>query len=164
MRQPFYHHHHLVLLFFFPFFVPCFINKRVEKWNALYNNIWWLVYVMTDSPPFTDQQTCPSLFLRDHNIIFYTCARKGKGNSPELRCGLGRVCPLSSPAWWDEWRNCCWETSTWDGWYRLSRECRKFTCTTGNVESRWLLFLLNRQLIQEVGHTRKVFFSDWSQV
>ena len=47
--------------------------------------------------------------------------------SPELRCGLGRVCPLNSPAWWDGWRNCCWEASRWDGWYRLSREWRKFT-------------------------------------
>lgn len=47
--------------------------------------------------------------------------------SPELRWGLGRVCPLSSPAWWDGWRNCCWEARRWDGWYRLSREWRKFT-------------------------------------
>ena len=47
--------------------------------------------------------------------------------SPELRCGLGRVCPLNSPAWWDGWRNCCWEASRWDGWYRLSKEWRKFT-------------------------------------
>lgn len=59
-------------------------------------------------------------------------SRAGKADerkmSPELRCGLGRVCPLSSPAWWDGWRNCCWEASRWDGWYRLSREWRKFTC------------------------------------
>lgn len=48
--------------------------------------------------------------------------------SPELRCGLGRTCPLSSPAWWDGWRNCCWPAIRWDGWFiEMSREWRKFT-------------------------------------
>lgn len=96
--------------------------------------------------------------------LLHVCWRgEGEGESPELRCGLGRVCPLSSPAWWDGWRNCCWEASRWDGWYMLSREWRKFTCTAGNVNSRLLLFLLDGQLViplsQELGRIRWVSFT-----
>lgn len=58
---------------------------------------------------------------------------------PESRCGLGRVCPLSSPAWWEGWRNCCWEASRWDGWYRLSREWRKFTCRKEEKCHTWTI-------------------------
>lgn len=95
--------------------------------------------------------------------LLHMCWRgEGEGESPELRCGLGRVCPLSSPAWWDGWRNCCWEASRWDGWYMLSREWRKFTCTAGNVNSRLLLFLLDGQLVSPLcsgtgSHTLRVF-------
>ena len=46
------------------------------------------------------------------------------------------MCPLSSPEWRDGWRNCCWAARRWDGWYRLSRECRKFTCGTERDRDR----------------------------